>query len=244
MTVCNKHTPSQDSHHPHVSLALTRPKHETIDIGAFLALQAKRVSWSTLAWRPQLNRVHTVNVNAADIPSFVQNFAGKWLKFIPVVKPQCFFQLHGPDPEARLVRWLWTIIMLVATCAQVGMFARFGAVCGVRSCRLLLKQAFIPYVRVTRTKARANMASDACGRTNRSFAIPLFFGDKKALHWLRCNRWVPLIDTDKNLGTALVESQWIEDQVQIWLNKITRHFSEAEASHKIIAGAPTLEDHH
>ena len=30
MTVCNKHTPSQDSHHPHVSLALTRPKHETI----------------------------------------------------------------------------------------------------------------------------------------------------------------------------------------------------------------------
>ena len=24
---CNKHTTSQDSHHPHVSLALTRPKH-------------------------------------------------------------------------------------------------------------------------------------------------------------------------------------------------------------------------
>ena len=58
--------------------------------------------------------------------------------------------------------------------------------------------------------------------------------DKKAINWLRCNRWVRLIDTDTNLGTALVESQWIEDQVQIWLNKMTRHITEAEASQKII----------
>ena len=59
-------------------------------MGAFLALQAKRVNWSMLARRPQLNRVHTVNVNTADIPGFVQNFAGKSLQFIPVVKPQSF----------------------------------------------------------------------------------------------------------------------------------------------------------
>ena len=64
--------------------------------------------------------------------------------------------------------------------------------------------------------------------------------DKKAINWLRCNRWVRLIDTDKNLGTALVESQWIEDQVQIWLNKMSRHITEAEASQKIIAGSQTL----
>ena len=64
--------------------------------------------------------------------------------------------------------------------------------------------------------------------------------DKKAINWLRCNRWVRLIDTDKNLGTALVESQWIEDQVQIWLNKMTRHITEAEASQKIIAGAQQI----
>ena len=59
-------------------------------MGAFLALQAKSVSWSTLARRPQLNRVHTVNVKDADIPGFVRNFDGKSLKFIPVVKPQSF----------------------------------------------------------------------------------------------------------------------------------------------------------
>ena len=59
-----------------------------LDMGAFSALQAKRVNWSMLARRLQLNRVHTVNVNTADIPGFVQNFAGKSLKFIPVVKPQ------------------------------------------------------------------------------------------------------------------------------------------------------------
>ena len=64
--------------------------------------------------------------------------------------------------------------------------------------------------------------------------------DKKAINWLRCNRWVRLIDTDKNFGTALVESQWIEDQVQIWLNKMTRHITETEASQKIIAGAQSL----
>ena len=56
--------------------------------------------------------------------------------------------------------------------------------------------------------------------------------DKKAINWLRCNRWARLIDTDKNLGTALVESQWIEHQVQVWLNKITRHITEAEDSQK------------
>ena len=65
--------------------------------------------------------------------------------------------------------------------------------------------------------------------TSRSLAITRFL-DKKAINWLRCNRWVQLVDTDKNLGTALVESQWIEDQVQHWLSKMTRHISEAEAS--------------
>ena len=64
--------------------------------------------------------------------------------------------------------------------------------------------------------------------------------DKKAINRLRCNRWVRLIDTDKNLGTALVEPQWIEDQVQNWLNKMTLHITKAEASQKIIAGAHTM----
>ena len=44
----------------------------------------------------------------------------------------------------------------------------------------------------------------------------------------------------KTLGTALVESQRIEDPVQIWLNKMTHHITEAEPSQKIIAGAQTL----
>ena len=73
-------------------------------MGAFLASQAKRVSWSTLARRPQLNRVHTASVNTADIPGFVQNFAGKSLKFIPVVKPQSFSYCR--DQIQRLARAL------------------------------------------------------------------------------------------------------------------------------------------
>ena len=77
---------------------------------------------------------------------------------------------------------------------------------------------------------------------DKPLARNLSFWDKEAIDWLRCNRWVRLIDTDKNLGTALVESQWIEDQVQLWLSKMTRHISEAEASQKIIAGAQTY--HH
>ena len=66
-------------------------------------------------------------------------------------------------------------------------------------------------------RARENMAeTHAEGRTARSQS--LVFGQEKAIDRLRCSRWVRLIDTDKNLGTALVESQWIKDQVQIWLN--------------------------
>ena len=44
----------------------------------------------------------------------------------------------------------------------------------------------------------------------------------------------------QNLGTALVESQWIEDQVQLWLSKMTRRISEAEASQKIVTCVQTL----
>ena len=55
-----------------------------------------------LARRPQLIRVHTINVNTADI--FVQNFAGKSLKFIPVVKPQSFSCCR--DQIQRLARAL------------------------------------------------------------------------------------------------------------------------------------------
>ena len=73
-------------------------------MGAISAPHAKRVSWSTLARRPRLSRVHTVNVNAADIPGFVQNFAGKSLKFIPVVKPQSFSSCR--DQIQRLARAL------------------------------------------------------------------------------------------------------------------------------------------
>ena len=64
--------------------------------------------------------------------------------------------------------------------------------------------------------------------------------DRKTIDWLRCNRWARLVDTDKNLCRSQAESQWIEDQVQIGLNKMTRHITEAEASHKTIAGAQTL----
>ena len=56
-----------------------KPSHTEIDMGPFSARQAKRVKWSTLARRPQLNRVHTVNVNVSDTPGYVQNFAGKSL---------------------------------------------------------------------------------------------------------------------------------------------------------------------
>ena len=94
------------------------------------------------------------------------------------------------------------------------------------------------YVRLT-SRERAQ-AWQRCMLNNQPLVRNLSVLDTKVTNWLRCNRWARLIDTDKNLGTALVESQWIEDQVQFWLNKMTRHITEAEASQKIIAGAQTL----
>ena len=69
-------------------------------MGAFLALQAKRVSWSTLARKPQLNRVHTVKVNAAHIPGFAHYFAGDVAQIHPCGQAPEFFELQRPDPEA------------------------------------------------------------------------------------------------------------------------------------------------
>ena len=88
-------------------------------------------------------------------------------------------------------------------------------------------------VRFDMQRAGTSMAeTHAEGRVGRSQCS---FMDKKAFNWLRCNRWVRLIDTDKNLDTALVESPWIEDQVQLWLSKMTRRISEVEASQNITA---------
>ena len=200
-------------------------------------LRAKRVSWSTLVNRPQLNRVHTVNVNAADIPSFVQNFAGKSLKFIPVVKPQsfssCRYQIQ------RLARGMALDIFF----AGCNMHARrhVRTFLGSLRCPDLppAPQAGIhTYVRLTcKELAQAWQSHMMKGEPLSHNPSAL---DRKAIDWLRCNRWVRLIDTDKNLGTALVESQWIEDQVQLWLSKMTRRISEAEASQKIVTCVETL----
>ena len=203
-----------------------------IDMGAFSALQAKRVSWSTLARRPQLNRVHTVN--AADIPSFVQKIAGKSLKG---QAPE-FFQLQRPDPEASSCVGFGHSLCLLRHSRKSACSHGFGqfVVSAVVACSSSRHSYLCSF---DMQRAPANMAETHAGGRSRSFAISRFW-DKKAINWLRCNRWVGLIDTDKNLGTALVGSQWIEDQVQIWLNKMTRHIGEAEASQKIIAGAQTL----
>ena len=64
--------------------------------------------------------------------------------------------------------------------------------------------------------------------------------DKKAIDWLRCNRWVRLIDID-SLRQKLWHTQWIEDQVQLWLSKMTRRISEAEASQKIVTCVQSLK---
>ena len=200
-------------------------------MGAFLALQAKRVSWSTLARRPQMNRVHTVNVNTADIPGFVQNFAGKSLKFIPVVKPQSFSCCR--DQTQRLARALALDIHFAGCDMRASRHVRtFLGSLWCRQLPLVPEAGIHTYVRLTyRELAQAWQRRVL---NNEPLVRNLSVWDKKAINWLRCHRWVRLIDTDKNLGTALVESQWIEDQVQIWLKKMTHHITEAEASQKIM----------
>ena len=77
---------------------------------------------------------------------------------IPAVKPQSFSSRRDQNPEASPVHWLWTFTVLGATCSQVGMLVHFWAVCGVRSCRLLLKQAFAHLRSFDMQTARSSMA--------------------------------------------------------------------------------------
>ena len=187
-----------------------------------------------LARRPQLIRVHTINVNTADI--FVQNFAGKSLKFIPVVKPQSFSCCR--DQIQRLARALTLDIHFAGCDMRASRHAR--TFLGSLWCPQLppVPEAGIrTYVRLTSRELAQTWQRRMLN--NEPLVRNLSVLDKKAINCLRCNRWVRLIDTDNNLGTALVESQRIQDQVQIWLNKMTRHITEAEASQKIIAGAQT-----
>ena len=110
-----------------------------IDMGAFSAPHAKRVSWSTLARRPQLNPCAHRQCQRRRHPRLRTEFCREVTQIHPCGQATEFFLLQRPDPEASPC-----IGMLGATCAQIGMFVRFGAVFGVRSCRLVMKKAFTP----------------------------------------------------------------------------------------------------
>ena len=70
------------------------------------------------------------------------------------------------------MHWLQTFTVLGATCAQFGMLIRVWAVCGVQSCRLLLKQASPRSFDMQR--ARTSMAeTHAEGRAARSQSLVL-----------------------------------------------------------------------
>ena len=120
-----------------------------------------------------------------------------------------FLQLQRPGPEVGLCMGLghhfcWERHARKSACSHLpGQFVvpRYSACSSSRHSHLLSFDV---------QGARASMAEmHAEGRAAHSQSI--VFWKKKVINWLRCNRWVRLINTDKNLGTALVETQWIED---------------------------------
>ena len=176
-------------------------------------------------------------LSMATQPGVLQNFAGKSLKFIRVVKLQCFsicrhqierlaramaLDIHFAGYNMRASRHARTFLGSL-WCPESPPSPQAGIHTYVRLTCKELAQAY-----------QSHMLEDE------PFSRNLSVLDKKAINWIRCNRWVRLIDTDKNLGTALVETQWIEDQVQLWLSKMTRRISEAEASQKIVTCVESL----
>ena len=68
----------------------------------------------------------------------------------------------------------------------------------------------------------------------------LSFLDKKAIIGSVAIDGLGSSNTGKNLGTAQTETLRIEDQVQLWLSKMTRRISEPESSQKIIIWTQSL----
>ena len=87
-------------------------------------------------------------------------------------------------------------------------------------------------------RARANVAeTHAEGRTARSQSL-VFWTRKRLIGSVAidgCDSSTPT----KTLGQLWLSHNGFKIKFQIWLNKMTRHISEAEASQKIIAGAQT-----
>ena len=114
-----------------------------IDMGAFIALQAKRVSWVDAGQEATVESCAHRQCQHCRYPRFLTELCWEVAQIHPCGKAPEFFLFQRPDPEASTCAGFGTFILLGATCAQVGMLVRLGVVCGAHNCRLFLKQAFI-----------------------------------------------------------------------------------------------------
>ena len=188
---------------------------DTIDFWKFLYVQSRRTTMKQLASKPALDNVHYVHVPRSAVPDFVHNLAAKSSKFIPDAKPNTI--RHVLSSFDQFVR-----SMMLAHFFS-GRHDRYD--CKLRKTSLGNKSwlpkldddacsRFSMYSRLT--KAEITGSWPAARKMAKNFTRL----DLKAMRWLETHaETIKVVDTDKNLGNAIVSAPWIDAQCRKWLAK-------------------------
>ena len=202
----NKHRPRRHSYWH---------KDGTIDYCKFVLVQSGRTVLKDLLARPCLDHVHYVNVDRSLIPPFVHNLAAKSSKFIPTSRPHCVqHALKSFQSFLRSVRLSCYFQREAQQRHRVQSRTCLSNKAWEPPLTACVKSDLQAYEFLTAKEFVKQWPEHRLYSTNMTLL------DRKALRWLQEHKHsYKIVDTDKNLGNAIVCSRWLDGQCRKWLRK-------------------------
>ena len=181
-----------------------------ISFRAYFFVKLYRMPWESFSRRSSFNDVHSVDVVREHVPLPVWNFLGKSLKLVPNERAESFRCFTARiDPALNSLRW--KVRLGNGEPKHGGNDAR-SLICPAGKLPPKLPSDSMTILSMFSFGLRS-MLADRWPSHYRPTSN-LTRGDRWALRWLHEHRAdYAAVDTDKNLGVALVSRQWLNDQL-------------------------------
>ena len=168
-----------------------------------------------LALKPAVDSVHYVHVSKSAVPAFVHNLAAKSSKFIPDAKPNTIRQVMASfDSFMRSMILAHFFSGKRESDDNKTRKTSRGNKSWLPKLDDDMTSRFDIYRRLTKAEILDSWPS--CRSIVKNFTRL----DIKAVRWLEAHASATkIVDTDKNLGNAIVSAPWIDAQCRKWLAK-------------------------
>ena len=202
---------------------------DTINFCKFVLVQAGRTILKDLIAKPCLDHVHYVNVDKAQIPPFVHNLAAKSSKFIPTSRPLCvqhaLVSFRSFLRSARLSCYFQNLPVQRQD-------HRRRTCCSDKLWEPPLADNVMSDLQTYDFLTQQKLITSWPRKQHHGINMTLL--DYRAFRWLQQNRHMyKVVDTDKNLGNAIVCSNWLAGECRKWLRKSMQQTSQQDFSAKL-----------